>query len=288
MKIPNSEITPYKVYLNRRKFIKSSIASSIAASLPTSLKANHSDNSEIYNNSANIGAGIGALSGNIRLNHLLMYGNIGEYGSAISLGEPLGLVIDNINMTISQSTITQNQGAFSIGLIDNSNIILANSILWNEQSNYEFTPLPNNSIINAEAYYSDVRILDNIYHINSINSNPLFYDPNNFNFTLSQESPCIDTGIDFLTLNDQTIIDMESSEYSGIMPDMGYFEHSSIVYGDVNMDSIINVIDIVLMANIILNQNTSDIFSLDAADMNQDSIINILDIIELLNLILGN
>ena len=49
MKIPNSEITPYKVYLNRRKFIKSSIASSIAASLPTSLKANHSDNSEIYN-----------------------------------------------------------------------------------------------------------------------------------------------------------------------------------------------------------------------------------------------
>ncbi len=246
------------------------------------------NNSEIYNNSANIGAGIGALSGNIRLNHLLMYGNIGEYGSAISLGEPLGLVIDNINMTISQSTITQNQGAFSIGLIDNSNIILANSILWNEQSNYEFTPLPNNSIINAEAYYSDVRILDNIYHINSINSNPLFYDPNNFNFTLSQESPCIDTGIDLLTLNDQTIIDMESSEYSGNMPDMGYFEHSSIVYGDVNMDSIINVIDIVLMVNIILDQNTSDIFSLHAADMNQDNIINILDIIELLNLILDN
>ena len=49
MKIHNSEITPYKVYLNRRKFIKSSVATSIAASLPTSLKANHSDNSEIYN-----------------------------------------------------------------------------------------------------------------------------------------------------------------------------------------------------------------------------------------------
>ena len=53
-------------------------------------------------------------------------------------------------------------------------------------------------------------------------------------------------------------------------------------------DSIINVIDIVLMANIILDQNISDIFSLDAADMNQDNIINILDIIELLNLILSN
>ncbi len=49
MKISNSEITPYKVYLNRRKFIKSSVTASIALSLPKSLKANHSDNSEVYN-----------------------------------------------------------------------------------------------------------------------------------------------------------------------------------------------------------------------------------------------
>ena len=48
MKIPNSEITPYKVYLNRRKFIKSSVTASIALSLPQSLKANLSDNSEVY------------------------------------------------------------------------------------------------------------------------------------------------------------------------------------------------------------------------------------------------
>ena len=73
------------------------------------------------------------------------------------------------------------------------------------------------------------------------------------------------------------------------MPDMGYFEHSgNILYWDVNLDSIINVLDIVLMVNIILDQNTSDIFSLDAADMNEDGIINVLDIIELLNLILDN
>tara|TARA_Y100001970_G_scaffold233365_1_gene290881 strand:+ start:6321 stop:7238 length:918 start_codon:yes stop_codon:yes gene_type:complete len=49
MKISNSEITPYNVYLNRRKFIKSSVTASIALSLPQSLKANHSDNSEVYN-----------------------------------------------------------------------------------------------------------------------------------------------------------------------------------------------------------------------------------------------
>ena len=48
MKIPNSEITPYQLYLNRRKFIKSTALASIGASLPKSLSANHSDNSEIY------------------------------------------------------------------------------------------------------------------------------------------------------------------------------------------------------------------------------------------------
>ncbi len=49
MKILNSEITPYELYLNRRKFIKSTVLASIGASLPKGLNANHSDNSEIYN-----------------------------------------------------------------------------------------------------------------------------------------------------------------------------------------------------------------------------------------------
>ena len=54
---------------------------------------------------------------------MLIYNNTGEYGSAISLGEPLGLVIDDINMTITQSTITNNQGGFSFGLTDEANSI---------------------------------------------------------------------------------------------------------------------------------------------------------------------
>jgi len=247
-------------------------------------------NSQIYNNSANIGAAIGALSGNIFLDHVLIYNNIGEYGSAISLGEPLGLVVDDINMTITRSTIVENEGAFSFGLIDNSSVIIVNSILWNEQSDYEFTPLPNNSLINVNSYYSDIRLLDNTQSTESISIDPLFNDDDNYDFTLMDTSPCIDSGIDFLVIdNNNIILNLDSSEYSGNMPDMGYFEHSGdITYGDVNLDSIINVLDIVLMVNIILDQNTSDIFSLDAADMNQDGIINVLDIIELLNLILDN
>ena len=50
MKILPSEITPYKNYLNRRKFIKSSIASSLVLGASTGLQANHVSNQNIYNN----------------------------------------------------------------------------------------------------------------------------------------------------------------------------------------------------------------------------------------------
>jgi hypothetical protein len=144
-------------------------------------------------------------------------------------------------------------------------------------------------MIDANIFYSDIRLLEGENNIESISLNPEFTDVGNFDFTLTSSSPCIDSGTDLLIFNEETIIDMDYSEYNGNMPDMGYFEHSSdIIYGDVNLDSIINVLDIVLMVNIILDQNTSDIFSLYAADMNQDGIINVLDIIELLNLILDN
>ena len=245
-------------------------------------------NSEIYNNSANIGAAIGALSGNILIDHVLIYNNTGEYGSAISLGEPLGLVIDNISMSITQSTIVENQGAFSFGLIDNSNVVIANSILWNEQSEYEFASLPNNSLVNVDSYYSDIRLLDGVETTESISLDPLFVDINNYNFTLTEDSPCIDSGTNSLTIGNDTLIDIDSSEYSGIMPDMGYFEYYEILYGDVNENLIIDIVDLILMINIIIGQNTSNTYSFEAADINQDSVIDIIDVIAVVNIILDN
>ena len=45
MKILSSEITPYKTYLNRRKFIKGSLASALMATVSSSAFANHNNNS---------------------------------------------------------------------------------------------------------------------------------------------------------------------------------------------------------------------------------------------------
>ena len=61
-------------------------------------------------------------------------------------------ITDNINMIITQSTITNNEGGFSIGLIDNSNILMANTILWNEESISEFTELREN--LSNDIWYS--------------------------------------------------------------------------------------------------------------------------------------
>ena len=48
MKILPSEITSYKNYLNRRKFLKSSMAAGIALGIATKLNANHLSDKNIY------------------------------------------------------------------------------------------------------------------------------------------------------------------------------------------------------------------------------------------------
>jgi PKD repeat protein len=57
--------------------------------------------------------------------------------------------------------------------------------------------------------------------------------------------------------------------------------------GDVNNDSVLNVLDIVLVANFILGSDTPSATEFSAADLNSDGILNILDVVTLTNLILG-
>ena len=56
--------------------------------------------------------------------------------------------------------------------------------------------------------------------------------------------------------------------------------------GDVNNDSMINVLDIVTMVNFILDVDQPDECSEDVSDFNDDGLINVLDVIQLVNIIL--
>ena len=53
MKILSSEITPYKNYINRRKFIKSSVAAGVFIGASTALEGSHLTEGSLYNNQLN-------------------------------------------------------------------------------------------------------------------------------------------------------------------------------------------------------------------------------------------
>ena len=57
-----------------------------------------------------------------------------------------------------------------------------------------------------------------------------------------------------------------------------------VLYGDVNGDEILNILDVVILVNMVLGGNAQD----SVGDMNQDGILNILDVVILVGIVLGN
>jgi len=57
--------------------------------------------------------------------------------------------------------------------------------------------------------------------------------------------------------------------------------------GDINQDSIINVLDIISLINFVLGSDIPTSDEMMLSDLNQDGIINVLDIVSLVNLILN-
>ena len=236
------------------------------------------ENVSIIGNTANIGAGIGALSGIITGSRLLLVENIGPYGSAISLGEPLGLVISDITMSIKNSTIVHNTGILGVGMINTAQMDAVNTIFW-DNGDVEFSPLPNNDQLNLDFNYCDAE-----YQwpgIGNINLNPLFSDASNTDYTLNSSSPCIDVGTadtDMDGIND-------IFSFSGTAPDIGTFEFEAYdcgIPGDWNGDEYVNILDIINETNCILSDCSGP-----CVDLNGDGTINILDIINLVNIILS-
>ena len=61
----------------------------------------------------------------------------------------------------------------------------------------------------------------------------------------------------------------------------------SVLLGDINQDSLINILDIVSLINFILGVNTPNEYEELASDLNQDLYINVLDVVILVNAILS-
>ena len=61
-----------------------------------------------------------------------------------------------------------------------------------------------------------------------------------------------------------------------------------ILQGDPSGDSLVNIIDILMIINVITGQSTFNEIQFVSSDLNQDNNINILDIVLIVNIILGN
>jgi len=107
-------------------------------------------------------------------------------------------------------------------------------------------------------------------------SDPLFFDPVNLDFSLVQNSPCIDTGSPDEFDPDETICDIGAL----------YFPQEISLAGDCNEDGGINVMDIIQIINSCILQIDNIEECLFCGDMNGDNSVDVLDIISLINIII--
>ncbi len=77
----------------------------------------------------------------------------------------------------------------------------------------------------AEAYYCDLDMSCGATGTNCFYEDPQFVDPDNLDFNLLATSACIDTGIDFFVLGEDTLVNMTPDQYFGSAPDVGVFEY---------------------------------------------------------------
>ena len=114
--------------------------------------------------------------------------------------------------------------------------------------------------------------------------NPI-YDSQQLNFG---EQMSYDVDVDGQFLYDENdlayiIINSNGSESTSIVPINIALDDNTII-GDINGDTIVNVLDVVVLVNLVLNGSEYD----ENSDLNLDGILNVLDIVLLVNIILNS
>jgi hypothetical protein len=165
--------------------------------------------------------------------------------------------------------LNDNDGVINPGEQINLSIILFNNVDWGDATNVSL-------LLESDA---NVEILNQNIFIGNINSGGVginIEEP----FEILFDSSLTESDVIF-TLN---ILSNQSGyiAYTQSFPIILSIIESSMILGDINADSLINVLDVVQLVNVILSNSSNE-----AADLNQDNMINVQDIILLINLILG-
>ena len=176
-------------------------------------------------------------------------------------------------------------------LLQYSNPIFINSIIWDSDTTSFWDSYCLSSIItfiNSLFDESEWALNQSSWYDNGLNINvdPLFTDSGTGDYTIQEDSPCIDASTAFFEWEGDTLINLPDSAYYGLAPDMGAFEWMPEILGDLNEDGSINIQDIIIEVDIILENIIPIDYQLWAGDLNADGAIDIYDIILLVGIIL--
>lgn len=202
------------------------------------------------------------------IDHVLFANNTAEEGSAVFIGGNGGYY-QFINCTVTDNVSTDGSVIykFPIGEAGFNNTI------------FSCGSDPGCEIFSNDANLTvDYSILPmEIPGTGNLVGDPLFSDPGIADYTLQENSPCIDAG------------DPDNDpDPDCTLPDMGAFFFNqcadSGIAGDIILDGVLDILDIVAMVNCIMEGNQSP--PCICADLNEDCILDILDIVTIVNYIL--
>ena len=179
-------------------------------------------NTKITDNTAltKHGGGIAVFFGGALVNNMEISNNIAEYlggGAAFYQSE-----VDLINTTVVNNIDNANNSAI---WSNSSTVGIVNSIVWGNQPNQlqdAYTITHSNIPINTQIFGEGEG--------NIIDTDPLFTDPENGDFTLSEGSPCIDAGT--ADIDGDGVEDI--TDFNGLAPDMGALESEWLDLSDVD------------------------------------------------------
>ena len=136
----------------------------------------------------NVGGGItNAYSSDLIIANCIVVGNKGIFDEVTVGG---GIKCESSSLTLTHCTITDNEAEYGGGLkISDSDATISNGIIWNNSPVEIFVDSSTTTIS-----YSNIK--GGWEGEGNIDADPLFLDPDNDDFHLTANSPCIDIGTD--------------------------------------------------------------------------------------------
>jgi len=212
---------------------------------------------------------------------------------------------DNENITDEFEEDVEAEDFFNCYLLNNQNNIdniITSVINTNINEDWDYKIYVSN-VVSSQGYIDfpegsgiiNDRLYDGIYNEENNIGNDLVYHYKsvsnmfeNFNGTLELSKKYeiqLETEDDYARIDFIIkIYNSQQSEYLTFYQEANYVEEYEV--GDVNNDTIINILDIVLLIQYIIGNEQFNQSQINAADINGDNVINVLDIVTLINNIL--